>query len=119
MLSQYSSEYKTWLENLKVGDKVVVASRYNIHTDIISKITKIQIQIGGSKYRKSNGNLISSDKWTDQYITRYDEDVKKEFHASNGRRYLEGIKWQELPDEMIEKVILLIKPIISTLVKDK
>ncbi|MCG5512787.1 hypothetical protein [Ectothiorhodospira shaposhnikovii] len=61
--------YASWLESLKPGDKVVV-KRFNyghssISLDVVDRVTRTQILLksSGRRFRRTTGNLISSDHW--------------------------------------------------------
>jgi hypothetical protein len=60
-------ENREWLENLKVGDKVVnLRSQYTTITRKIvevTKVTKKYIVIGDSKYRKDDGRYVDRNTW--------------------------------------------------------
>lgn len=63
---------------VKEGDKVIRYRRFEGKTiEIVTKVTKTQIQIRNNRYRRLNGNLIGKGKWDVDYISIYaKEDVE-------------------------------------------
>lgn len=52
------------LENAKVGDKLIMTSRWNQSVLTIEKVQKNLVIANDYKFRKSDGSLVSSDKWS-------------------------------------------------------
>jgi hypothetical protein len=62
-------EIMSWLENLKIGDKVIVSQHWgNDSISIVTNITKTQIIISNRKFRKNDGCQIPRDAYTNTYI---------------------------------------------------
>lgn len=98
------------LENLKVGDLVVVKG--NI-TDIktlskIDRVTKTLIIIGYRRFRKSDGRLVGQDGWhyanirpaTDEDIERINKDREKRELI----KHLNGVVWYSLRLESLTRI---------------
>ena len=67
-----------WLENLRVGDDVVVAGEYKALTKV-ERTTKTQIIAGDSKFRKSDGYTVGNRGFkliqvTDEIVTEIKND---------------------------------------------
>lgn len=109
------------LENLKVGDLVVVKG--NI-TDIktlskIDRVTKTQIIIGYRRFRKSDGQLVGRDDWhyanirpaTDEDIERINKDREKRELV----KHLNGVVWYNLPLESLTHIWDVVKKEIGNI----
>lgn len=71
-----------WLDNLKVGDEVVVSG----HNDIIEKVTGVtrtQITIKGTKYRRDSGRQITQDKWHHLWLVEPTEEARVKIKHQN------------------------------------
>ena len=103
------------LENLKVGDLVVVKG--NI-TDIktlskIDRVTKTLIVIGYRRFRRSDGQLVGRDDWhyanirpaTDEDIER----IKKDREKRELVKHLNGVVWYNLPLESLTHIWDVVK----------
>lgn len=98
------------LENLKVGDMVIIKG--NI-TDVktlstIDRVTKTQIIIGYRRFRKSDGQLVGRDDWhyanirpaTDEDI----EQINKEREKRELIKHLNGVVWYSLRLESLTRI---------------
>ena len=57
------------LENVKVGDVVIVCKRHHREAQKVSKVTKTQIHVGNERYRKKDGNVVGFGPWDLHWIT--------------------------------------------------
>lgn len=77
------------LDNVKVGDKLIMTSRWNRTILTVEKAQKNFVIAKGYKFRKSNGTLVSSDCWTSasaEIATEEDlEDFRKEVRRQRGK----------------------------------
>ena len=93
------------IENIKVGDKVLVKSCYE-RIAIVEKITKGYIFAEGIKYsRKTGYTTIGWDKWriclaTEEDILRVDRENKRREMAYK----LSDVRWRDAPFEVVSKV---------------
>lgn len=65
-----------WIDELNVGDKVIVEHRHLISVGTVSKLNKVTVEItstrcGKTKYRRVNGSEYGGDPWT--RIAPYDQ----------------------------------------------
>lgn len=109
----------SWLEELKVGDEVVVAGdRY--HLDYVDKVTKLtakQIALENSsyRYRRDTGSQIGGDNWNSRRLEEATPERKKEAQREYRRlrmiQTLTRTVWKELSDETLERVLEVIKTV--------
>ena len=55
-----------WLQNIKVGDTVIVRpsiGRHNERVDTVTHATPTQVHVRYGKYRRSNGQQMASGIW--------------------------------------------------------
>ena len=89
------------LENLKVGDKVIVGGAF-IYNRIaqVEKVTKKYIIVEGSKYSKAFGWVVGCSSYTANHIRPASEEdikrVKEETEKRNIVKYLTKIHFEEL-----------------------
>ena len=94
------------LEDLKVGDKVIVCGVY-IHDRIsqVEKVTKKHIIVEGSKYSKAFGYVVGYNNYSSNHIRpATEEDIKrveKETEKRNIVKYLTKIHFEELSYEAL------------------
>ena len=105
------------LENLKVGDKVIVGGAF-IYNRIaqVEKVTKKHIVVEGNKFSKEFGWIDGCSSYTSDHIRPASEEdirrVKEETEKRNIVKYLTKIHFEELSYEtlvairdMVEKEI--------------
>lgn len=51
------------LENAKVGDKLIMTSRWATSILVVEKVQKNFVIANSYKFRKANGSLVTSDHW--------------------------------------------------------
>ena len=77
-----------WLQDLKVGDRVIVKSRHNTRISKVSKVTPKQLGVGTLpvKFNKDNGWLRGGDAFCMSYLFEATpeavETIRKESHKS-------------------------------------
>ncbi len=100
------------LENVKVGDKVILNGRHNRRVQIATKVTRTQIQTAGGRYRKDGGQPIG-DKWSFSRLVPWtqeaeDDIAEKDKHSKLAARI--GLAaWTKLPTETLERVLEIIE----------
>jgi len=76
-------EKKEWLENLKVGDRVIVESSNNPRLEKVERITKTMIILHKhSRFDKKWGSLMGGGVWCSTRIVEPTEKVLKEYHIA-------------------------------------
>ena len=61
----------TNFEDIQVGDKVIVESRYGRHIGTVDKITKLYFYVGSYKFKKENG-YETGQSWCKAFAKPYD-----------------------------------------------
>lgn len=97
------------LENAKVGDKLIVTSRWDKRLLTVEKVYKNFVIAKGYKYRKANGSEVSSDSWntsnaklaTQEEIDDFRREVKHHKMISQCR----DIKFENLSDTQLEQIL--------------
>lgn len=97
------------LENAKVGDKLIVTSRWSKQLLTVEKVHKNFVIAGGYKFRKANGSEVSSDSWdtsiaklaTQEDIDAFRREVKHHKMISQCR----DINFENLSDSQLEQIL--------------
>lgn len=76
------------LENIKVGDEVVLYIRYNKILCKVERLTKNFIIVKGRKYRKSNGFSTNGDILSSSCIYRASTEMIAKIKEENNRNIL-------------------------------
>lgn len=103
------------LENVKVGDKLLVTSRGNDEIKTVTKVTKTQVTCDTSKFRKTDGRLIGSDIWwssyakpaTDEDIARVEREITYRMMANT----IKSVDAYSLPYEELKRIYNILKEI--------
>ena len=91
-------DYKSSLDEVEAGDKVIVSTRHGYRMCAVTGTTRTQIKIGETRFAKDGGNEIGGNKWSSQ--TAYAP--LAELFYSPGKTHLDSYnEWMER--ERIEK----------------
>lgn len=103
------------LENLKVGDFVVVSGSLIIGDELrrVERLTKTQIVVGNRRYRKKDGRLVGEGNWyygfikpaTEKDIERINRIKRKDELLTFIRR----VAWCNLSLESLETICDVVK----------
>ena len=102
------------LEDIKIGDKVILYRRFQDRTVCkVERLTKNFIIVEGHKYRKKDGfeagdceiYVSSIGRATEQVIADIEEEHKRDVIIS----YIRNCRLSTLPTDVLEKVYELIK----------
>lgn len=101
------------LENLKVGDIVIVSGVFADKLSKVMRVTKAQILVDNRHYRKKDGCLVGGSEWeygrikpaTDEDINRINERERKEELIAFIRRNA----WSNLSLESLETICDVVK----------
>lgn len=106
---------KEWLENIKQGDEVIVASNgpgRGTAVCRVERLTRTQIIVAGLKFRKGDGIQIGGDKYWYCTLHQATPELKAEVVEKNRRQRiinrLETIRWKDVSTEILEKIAELI-----------
>lgn len=97
------------LENVKVGDLLIVTHRWNKQLLAVEKVHKNFVIAGGYKFRKATGSQVSSDSWdvstaklaTQEDIDAFRREVKRHKMVSQCR----DILFESLSDTQLEQIL--------------
>ena len=86
----------TWLNNLKVGDPVIIRGRYNSHSlSNVTRLTKTQIIVANSnqRFRRKDGYLVGKlrDIYYQTRLIEYDDKLAGEIRIEQKREKLRNI----------------------------
>lgn len=97
------------LENAKVGDKLIMKSRWNQSILTVEKVQKNFVIANSYKFRKSNGALVTSDSWsssTAKLATQEDIDAfRKAVKRSKMIGRCREIRFENLSDSQLEQIL--------------
>lgn len=97
------------LENAKVGDKLIMTSRWSQSILTVEKVQKNFVIANSYKFRKSDGFLVSSDKWsltTAKIATERDlESFRKAVKRSKMIGQCREIRFESLSDSQLEQIL--------------
>lgn len=100
------------LENIKVGDKVIVVKRYTRHVRKVKRLTKTQIVVDDDKFRKSDGKSVNNYGWFSPFIRKATQELISEVEEEEKRTKLlyevYHTDWNKLRTDKLEEVYKLI-----------
>lgn len=103
------------LENVKVGDEVIFSNGWDKSIVTITKVTKTQIHIGISRFRKSDGRLVGSQSCDKARIDLRTEESERKINIENNKQkmvsYFMNYKFHLLSYEEMIKVYNFLKEI--------
>lgn len=104
-----------WKQELKKGDKVIVAAKYNHYVKTVVRTTKTQIVLDdNTKYRISNGNLVGGGDWCTERIIQYSEEREQKINEDRIRQTiinkLDRITFSDLSTDQLKEIYKVIQP---------
>lgn len=110
------------LENLKVGDVVIVSGVFADKLSKVIRVTKAQILVDNCHYRKKDGRLIGGSDWhygrikpaTDEDIERINKREQKEELIA----FIRKSAWVNLSLESLQTICDVVKKEIDNSVKN-
>ena len=101
------------LNDLKEGDAVKVSSAYGVYKCKVTRITKTQIIVGGTKFRKADGRKVGADGFDRSYIYTWtnvdEEEYEKEQRLKRIDDTLSMISKLDVKKVSDENIVLLQK----------
>ena len=100
------------LENVKVGDRLLVRNSYGEGIETVERITKTLVFTRYRAYRIKDGYSTSSDKWN--YIhagIATQEDINRIMEANTRRKNIKicrDMDYDKLTDSQLERIIKII-----------
>lgn len=97
------------LENAKVGDKLIMTSRWATSILVVEKVQKNFVIANSYKFRKKDGSLVSSDGWsmttakiaTERDLAAFREEQNHKVLANKCR----DIRFEGLSDTQLEQIL--------------
>jgi hypothetical protein len=112
-----------WLQNLKVGDKVIEDRDFNGKSICtVVRFTNTQIVIKDSKgfeskYRKDNGFAVGSDIWSRNLIREATPEALAAFEEERYRQIFQNklnkLSWVDVPLDKIKEIREIIEPYVK------
>lgn len=100
------------LEDIKVGDKVIVIRRYARRICKVERLTKTQIVVDGDKFRKSDGKSVNNYGWFSPFIRKATQELVAEVEEEEKRTKLLNevyhTDWSKLRTDKLEEIHKLI-----------
>lgn len=101
------------LKDLKEGDKVVVYKRWGDSINVIEKVTKTQIVVNGTKYRRESGSQIGGSVWYSSRIgicTKEEENrIRSQISVNRMKRFIKEYDIDSLSYKKLEKIYNILK----------
>lgn len=107
------------LDKVKVGDKLIMTSHWNTSILTVEKVYKNFVIANKFKFRKTNGFLVTDDRWggasatpaTDKALLAYQKEVNRRKMLAKCR----DIRFEELSDSQLSQILSVINVDIQTL----
>lgn len=100
-------------KRFKEGDKVVVYNRWIDSIKTVGRVTKTQIIINGTKYKRDTGSQIGGSVWSFSKIgvcTKEEEmRITTEINARRMKRYITEYKLDTLSYSELEQIYNILK----------
>lgn len=97
-----------FLENLKIGDKVAVNSRYGYSIAEVINVTKTQIVTKHSKYRMKDGRLVGGTIWDCERIEEVTPEIKARVKYEFLVREIQKQRFEQFSLEKLERLYEII-----------
>jgi len=97
-----------WLDSLKPGDRVIVCGRWANSLRTVERLTKTQIVLKGSKFRKSDGGLVGADSYNYAYLRSPTEQRVNDIMHQRACDKIGKVAWKVLPLETLNKVLEIV-----------
>lgn len=96
------------MENVKVGDKLLVRNRYWENIEIVEKVTKTLVITKRHRFRIRDGYSIPTDKWINTYAKpATPEDIERNIRRGN-IQFCKDTDYDKLTDSQLERIINII-----------
>lgn len=106
---------KNFLTDIKVGDKVLISSRYTLVLRKVNKITKTMIVLdGGMRFRK-DGWLVGDNTWSTTHLIECTDENMKIYYRQFHTREIETM----VANHVLEHLSIDELRTISTMLREK
>lgn len=97
------------LYDLREGDEVLIQSRYCEQIATVTRLTKLYIFVGNTKYRKENGRKSPYDPWETEFLSIVKpEDLERVKNRKKHEQLVRKAKatpFQSLSNEQLQTII--------------
>jgi hypothetical protein len=100
-----------WLENLGVGDRVIISRRNRSEIRTVDRITKTQVIVAGMKFNRSSGSLVGNRyslttlvEYSTELRLQIELNVKRKKVAAKAYHFLRG-DCKHLTSEQCDKLL--------------
>lgn len=101
-----------WLADLKVGDPCAIRSGYGYagyQLAKVEKMTKTQIVVGSSRYRRDNGRKVGHTGWESIYLQPITDTVMERVDRDKLNGILQSSGVQNLSIEKVRKILAIVR----------
>lgn len=102
---------ENWLDNLKVGDRVIVS--YGVNSMVVSKVDRITktmiVTEGGGRYNRTNGLPAGVSGWNSGSLLEVTEQRIKEINHDRLYKKLSKFNFKDLPLESLQGIKKIIQ----------
>ena len=104
----------SWLDDLKVGDKVVIRNeRIGVVTGETKTMFIIVSNAREQRFWKKNAHLVGDvDKWHSTWIDAWTQEAEDRIRTEHERKTalykISMVKWQNVPTETINQIIAIL-----------
>lgn len=100
-----------WLQALKAGDSVVLQRGIGngLNVCVVDKVTRTQVVIGGSRFRRDTGREVGGYTWDRASIVEPTADRVHKARLQSARSYLSSVRWSEVSDATVLDAATLVE----------
>jgi hypothetical protein len=105
-----------WLSTLEVGDVVVVGARSgwgNPTLGKVARLTKTQVVVGASRFRRKDGRVIGADVFSVYYLGEATEEKVTAIRLANRKakaiNLLKNTDWREYEASTLEEIVAILQ----------
>lgn len=100
---------KDWLDNLKVGDLVIVSYTHDMIFCKVQRITKTMIITERGRYNRQSGWQVGGGSWTTANLVEPTEERIAEIKHKSLHRKLSNFNFKDLPLESLQEIKKIIQ----------
>lgn len=99
-----------WLEDLKVGDEVVVSGSFlSYEISRVTHTTATQIHIGGTKYRRDTGVQMGSvSSWNRSSLCEPTQELRDKIEHKKRASSMGIVTWQKLSLDQLRRIAAIV-----------
>ena len=111
-----------WLNELSVGDKVIMSGRYRKSVNVVQRLTKTQIILEGTncRFRKANGREVGGSSWGAIYLRKgTPAEISKVEDATTRQRIIAKLTYESTWNGLSTKELISVEKQIDVLKEGK